>query len=409
MTTAPPARPQPGARPPVVVQAATADDVVAAVRSAARQGLELDVSAGGAAAGPGTLLVCTAGLDECAVHPEGWARVGAGVRWRRLLAAAGAHGLAPLAGATTAAGVVRSVTGGGIGPVARTYGLAADRVRAFEVVTGEGVPRRVTPAEHPDLFWGLRGGRGALGVVTAVELDLLAVNELYAGTVVFAAADAAAVVRRWRAWCADLPAQATTALLLRPGPPPTVAVRFAWAGDPDAGAGVLVPVRGAAGPLHDDVAVRPYAGIVDERPGDVLAHAVLDRLPEEAVEVLTAAAAGPGPAVELRRLGGAIARLPERPGAVAHRDARFDVAVRGPAGAPGAVERAAALVGGLAASSADRALADVVAPATPADAARVYDPATLRRLAGLAAHHDPHRILRGARGVRGTGDGPPPR
>ena len=57
--------------------------------------------------------------------------------------------------------------------MARTYGLAADMVRAFEVVTGDGVLRRATPTEHPDLYFGLRGGKGALGIVTAVEFDLL--------------------------------------------------------------------------------------------------------------------------------------------------------------------------------------------------------------------------------------------
>ncbi|MGY1602104.1 FAD-binding oxidoreductase [Geodermatophilus sp. SYSU D00815] len=437
MTTAPPARPLPGARPPLtrlaehlrgrlllpepsaagpvaVVRAEDADDVVAAVRFAARHGLE--VAEPGTAPGDplaGVLLVSTEALDECTVHPEGWARVGAGVRWQRLLDAAAGHGLAPLVGAATTAGVVRSTTGGGIGPVARTYGLAADRVRAFEVVTGDGVPRRVTPVEHPDLFWGLRGGRGALGVVTALEVDLLAVDELYAGTLWFAGADAAAVAHRWRDWCAGLPPQATTSLAFLPAPA-AVAVRFAWVGDPGAGAGVLAPVRAAAEPLRDDVAVRPYTalGALDAAgaapgPRELLAHLLLDRLPEAAVDVLLAlggpATAPPPLAVELRQLGGAVARLPERPSAVAHRDARFALDVLGAAGAPAPAERAAALIGALSPWSSGRALADVVAPAGPADATRVYDAATLRRLAGLAAHHDPHRILRGARGVRGSG------
>ena len=109
----------------------------------------------------------TAGLDECVVHPEGWARVGAGVKWLRVVEAAAPYGLAPLSGSITDVGIVGYTTGGGLGPMARTYGLASDRVRAIEVVTGDGELRRATPTEHPDLFFGLRGGKGALGIVTA--------------------------------------------------------------------------------------------------------------------------------------------------------------------------------------------------------------------------------------------------
>src|SRR4051794_24746106 len=252
VTTAP-VRPLPGARPPLldlaarlggrmllpggdayatrtaaltppplaVVEAETADDVVAAVRFAGRHGLDLAVQATGLGATPcseSTLLVRTAGLDECTVHEEGWARVGAGVRWQRVLDEAGQHGLAALAGSAPAAGVVGQTLGGGLGPVARTYGLASDRVRALEVVTGDGVLRRVTPTEHPDLFWGLRGGRGALGVVTAVEFDLLAVDELYAGGLEVAGADAGGVGHRGAGRGAGVPPPGTaSAALLRRG------------------------------------------------------------------------------------------------------------------------------------------------------------------------------------------------
>ena len=107
------------------------------------------------------------------MHPEGWARVGAGVKWLRVVEAAAPYGLAPLSGSITDVGIVGYITGGGLGPMARTYGLASDRVRAIEVVTGDGELRRATPTEHADLFFGLRGGKGALGIVTAIEFDLV--------------------------------------------------------------------------------------------------------------------------------------------------------------------------------------------------------------------------------------------
>jgi FAD/FMN-containing dehydrogenase len=400
--------------PLAVVEAETADDVVAAVRFAGRHGLDLAVQATGLGATPcseSTLLVRTAGLAECTVHEEGWARVGAGVRWQRVLDEAGKQGLAALAGSSPAAGVVGQTLGGGLGPVARTYGLASDQVRALEVVTGDGVLRRVTPTEHPDLFWGLRGGRGALGVVTAVEFDLLAVDELYAGALEFAGADAATVLRRWASWCAGLPRQATTSIaLLRSAGERVVAVRFAWVGDADAGAAVLAPLRECAVPLHDGVRVRPYADMgrihrfrVPSGPVSE-AQLLLDALPAEAIELLLAvagpAAASPQVLVELRQLGGAIARFPERASAFSHRDGAFSLVAVGPA-EDGAAEHAAGLVAVLAPWSSDRGLATFGRDESPAALARVYDPATLQRLAALAAHYDPHRILAGARGLHG--------
>ena len=76
------------------------------------------------------LLVTTKHLDEVVVHPEGWARVGAGVKWLRVVEAAAPFGLAPLSGSITDVGIVGYTTGGGLGPMARTYGLAIDKVRA---------------------------------------------------------------------------------------------------------------------------------------------------------------------------------------------------------------------------------------------------------------------------------------
>ena len=96
-------------RPAAVVQAASAQDVVEAVRFAAAAGLPVAVqSTGHGIAGglDGALLVHTGRLDECVVHTDGWARVGAGVRWQQVLDAAAPHGLAPLAGSAPGVGSV---------------------------------------------------------------------------------------------------------------------------------------------------------------------------------------------------------------------------------------------------------------------------------------------------------------
>ncbi|MFF5078010.1 FAD-binding oxidoreductase [Actinoplanes sp. NPDC000266] len=290
-----------------------ARDVVAAVRFAASAGRPVAVQATGhglADTLDGAVLVHTGRLDECVVHPEGWARVGAGVRWQQVLDAAAPHGLAPLCGAAP----------------------------------GVGELRRVTATESPELFWGVRGGKGALGIVTALEFDLVPLATLYAGALYFDGADAGTVLHAWRSWTSSLPIEATTSIAFLqlpplPGVPPplagrfTVAVRFAWTGSVDEGAEVLAPLRAAATPLIDTVQTIPYAAIgsIHADPADPMpvheATDLLRELPAEAADALLAVAGpssgSPQVIVELRHLGGALAAEPEHPSAVCHRDAAF--------------------------------------------------------------------------------------
>ncbi|KAJ4992083.1 FAD binding domain-containing protein [Stagonosporopsis vannaccii] len=61
------------------------------------------------------------------------------------------------------------ITGGGQNPLAGIYGMAADHVIAFNVVTADGKFRTVSQLSNPDLFWALRGGGGGtFGVVVSV-------------------------------------------------------------------------------------------------------------------------------------------------------------------------------------------------------------------------------------------------
>ena len=408
-------------RPAAVVAVATADDVAATVRFAAAHGFTAGVQATGHGAEPslaGHLLVITRGLDEVTVHPEGWARVGAGVKWSELVAAATPYGLAGINGSTTDVGIVGYTTGGGVGPLARTYGINADRVRAFEVVTGDGVFRRVTPTDHPDLYFALRGGKGAAGIVTAIELDLVHMPEFYGGAIYFDAGDAAVVIDRWRGWADALPEQGTTSFVLfqlpplPEVPPPlagrmTLGVRFVWTGQPGEGARLLDEMRAAAPVILDDARLRPYAEIdavhadpVDPMP--VVDPAILlNGFPAEAAERLLAVAGpdsgSPQVMVEVRHLGGAYAREGAHPSAFSHRAARFSVLTV----AVAADEAMAA--GGLAhADQVFCALADwdtggvwpnFGVPHDRASALRCYDEPTLTRLREVVETYDPQGVL----------------
>ena len=405
--------------PAAVVEARGVEDVVEAVRFAAGTGLPAAVQATGhGIAGnlDGALLIHTGRLDECVVHPDGWARVGAGVRWQRVLEAAAPYGLAGLAGSAPHVGVVGYTTGGGLGPVSRTFGYASDLVRAAEVVTGDGELLRVTPGH--ELFAAVRGGKGAVGIVTALEFDLFEQREIYGGALWFDGAAAADLLGAWRGWADSLPEQATTSIALMqlpplPAVPPplagrlTVAVRFAWTGPAADGEELLRPLRTVADPIADTVTTLPYAGIgaVHSDPVDPMpAHDetdVLHSLPAEAVEALLGVA-GPGSGspqtiVELRQLSGALARPPAHPDVLCQREGGYNLAMIGamvPPVADVVPAHAAAVRAALAPWSTGGAQPNFASGTGPDRLARSYDPSTLARLTELAAKYDPARVLR---------------
>lgn len=421
-------------RPVAVVEVASAVGVVDAVRFANAHSLRVDVRATGHGAAPmdgPTLLVHTGRLDEVTVHAaERWVRVGAGVRWQRVLDAAARHGLTGLCGSSPQVGVVGYLTGGGLGVLSRTHGFASDHVRAFEVVTGDGFLRRATATEHADLFWGLRGGKGALGIVTAVEFDLVPLAQIHAGALFFAADDVARVLHAWREWAPTLPAEASTsvAILRLPNtahtPPPlagtcTLALRFAWTGDPAEGEALLAPMRAVARPVLGEIGPLPSAaiGVVHADPvGPMPVHEsmqLLRELPASAVDALLAVA-GPGAPsplviVELRLLGGALNAAPAVPSVLRRPAAAFTLMTVG-IGVPPVLE------GTLAASAATMAATSPWSDGRSLpnfggaiDARRVnamYTPAAAARLGRLATTFDPHGVLACADAIRAaTGDG----
>ena len=407
-------------RPAAVVEAACAEDVAIAMRFAADNGLPVTVQTTGHGAVPGldgAVVISTARLDDLSISPEGRARIGAGVRWQRVLDEAQRHGRTALVGSSPDVGAVGFLTGGGLGPLSRTYGLGADHVRAFEVVTGDGVVRRASAEEHPELFWGLRGGKGSLGVVTAVEVDLLPLSSFYGGAVWFDGTDAPAVLSAWRAWSEDLPEEAGTSVALVHVPPlpdiPEVlagrfalAVRFTWTGEEAAGAELFAPIRASAPVLLDGVGPMPAAAIaavhgdpVDPMPF-VESAALLDELPQEAVDALLAVAGAdsgsPEAIVEVRRLGGAVARPPAAGCPVSHRDAAYTFLVIGVAAPEIAALLPAhqeAVLAALRPWSREGLLPNFAPSADPERVARNHDVATLRRLQALKSVYDPAGVL----------------
>jgi FAD/FMN-containing dehydrogenase len=263
-------------RPAVISRCRNRDDIGAAVDFARSQGLPLAVKGGGhdyggnPARDDSVLIDCSA-MDSVTVDPEAQvARVGPGVTWAEFDEQAQAHGLATTGATVSSVGVAGYTLGGGTGHLARTHGLAADNLRAAEVVTANGEAVRASEDRHPELFWALRGGSGNFGVVTEFEFDLHPVGpEILAGQVIHPYEDAPEVLRHYRSFMAEAPAELNCYAFVIPIPPlpafpeeihgdPAVDLVAAYSGDIEAGEDALAPLREFGNPILDGIRRQPY-------------------------------------------------------------------------------------------------------------------------------------------------------
>jgi len=335
-------------RPAVVVGATGPADVQAAVTFATGHGLPVAVQGTGhalsAVAAEGGVLINTSRMQGVRVKAEaGTAWIGAGVRWDQVLHETAPAGLAPLSGSAPGVGVVSYTLGGGLGLLSRRYGYAADHVRGVDVVTADGRLRQVTEDSDPDLFWALRGGRDNFGVVTGIEIDLVPVTTIYGGGLFFDAGSAAEVLDTYVRWTATVPDEMTSsvALISFPDvpmlPPPlrgrhVVHVRIAYAADVlGAGEGLVAPLR-ALDPFIDTLGELAYAdsGSIHNDPTFAgtfeSGTAMLGEIDTDTVRAVLDLAGPHVPVphvVELRHLGGRLARPSGIPNAVGNRDARY--------------------------------------------------------------------------------------
>ncbi|TGB18447.1 FAD-binding oxidoreductase [Streptomyces palmae] len=415
--------------PAVVVGAAQAADVQAAVAFAAARGLPVGVRATGHGlpeAARGGLLIGTRRMDTVRVDPAArTAWFAAGARWERVVPEAARHGLAPLNGSAPQVGAVSYTLGGGLGLLSRQYGYAADHVRSIDLVTADGRLRTVTAAGDPELFWGLRGGAAALGVVTGMEVELFPVERIYGGGLMFDTDLVDDLLETYLRWTETVPEQLTSSLGLVPMPDvPAVPkalrgrfvahVRIAYTGDPADGERLVAPLRAVGPRLTDRLGDMPYreSGRIYSDPttphsyrGD---NALLGELDAQRLRTVVELA-GPGSAlpnvIQVRHLGGALGRPPAEPNAVGHRGARYLLSVLGMPREGGveelrAVQRRA--FEAVAPVTLGRSLnflyaqgnADRDTTARGSAVRGVYEPADLERLARLKAALDPTDLFR---------------
>ncbi|MCC6831875.1 MAG: FAD-binding oxidoreductase [Thermoleophilia bacterium] len=321
-------------RPDAVALPRTADEVIRIVKLAGATGRRVAAQSTGHNAPPlgdlaGTILLRTANMRGAEILPETrTARVNAGAWWEDVIVPAAEHGLSALHGSSPDVGVVGYVLSGGIGWQVRKHGLAANSVTAFELVTPAGELIRADAEQHADVFWALRGGGGNYGVVTALELELYPLEEVYCGWLVFPWERSAEVLQAWREWTATVPEEVTSVGRILQLPPleqipeplrgrNIVVVEAAILTDEATAVDLLAPLR-ALGPEMDTFATTGPIGLMrlhqdPEGPTPVFLKADnFDTLTAETIDTFVAHL-GPGSgsplvSAEIRHVGGAAGR-----------------------------------------------------------------------------------------------------
>ena len=408
-------------RPAIVVAAESAADVAQAVRYARAHRMRIAPQGTGHGAEPlepldGAMLLRTTRMRKVRIDPAArTARAEAGAIWQDVTAPAGQHGLAALAGSSPNVGATGYTLGGGLGWLARRYGLAANSVTAAELVTPDGDLVRADASHDSDLFWAVRGGGGGAGVVTALEMRLYPVGELYAGDLFFPIERAAEVLHAWREWTGTVPDEVTsTGRIMRFPPLPEVPEPFrggafvmveaACLGDAGTGAELTGPLR-RLGPELDTFAMIPASALGQlnmdpDQPvpsqGDGAFLADLAAAAIDALLTLMGPDVGtPLASAEIRHLGGTLARPAPGAGAQPSIDANYLMFAVGVTPTPELAatvrQHAQAVKDALAAWHASYDYYNFAD--TAASASAVLPPASYRRLQEIKAAYDPDRVI----------------
>ena len=337
--------------PAVIARCSGVADVIAAVNFARERDLVISVRGGGHSV-PG-YAVCDGGvmidltpMKGIWVDPETKiARAQAGVLWGEFDRETQQFGLAVTGGRVPSTGISGLTLGSGSGWIERKLGLTADSLISADVVTADGRFLTASEEEHPDLFWGLRGGSGNFGIVTSFEFKLHDFGPIvYGGLLAFPRPAAGEVTRVLRDVMADAPDDLAVNLAFITAPPepfvpeeargqPAVGLVICWSGDIDEGEQMVKPFRDL-GPVLDIVGPIPYAQGLQRliepgnQPGllNYWKADFLDELTDEAIDTLIEQvnkARSPLSQVIVEPLGGAIARVDEDAMALGNRHAAY--------------------------------------------------------------------------------------
>jgi FAD/FMN-containing dehydrogenase len=320
-------------RPALIVRCTGVADVIAAVNFAREASMLVSVRGGGHnvaghAVCDGGVVIDLSAMKRVRVDPRSrTARAEGGSTWGDFDHATQAFGLATTGGIVPSTGIAGLTLGGGIGYLNRKFGLACDNLLSADVVTADGQLLTASATENEDLFWGLRGGGGNLGVVTSFEYQVHNVGPVLGGELVYRLDQAKEALRFYRDWSSEVPDEVRADPTLVSSPDgPGLAIIVCYCGAVDDGEKVLQP------------APVPYATVQNLltevfQPGrrHYWKSGFLGKFSDEAIEAIvdSFATAVPPPfaAVAIEHLGGAISRVGERDTAFSHRHATHSLLV----------------------------------------------------------------------------------
>lgn len=329
-------------KPAAISTPTTVAGVQEAIRWARENGLKVANQATGHVSvalpdlGNALLLKPAIDLSPSINKDAGFARIGAGTRWRPVVEAAAANGMAAMHGSSPTVGVVGYHLGGGLSFYGRQHGLACNMIRAIEVVTADGELARVDRENEPDLYWALRGGGGLFATVTAIEFDLLPFAEVFGGASFWPVETAEAALSTWLDWTRGAPESVTSTFRIMNLPPfetvpepirgKNLAVIDGAALDKTDGEALVALLRDLGEPVMAQWGMMPAPAISSlhgdpEDPVPAIGNStMINEVGDELVSAFVEAAGADSGcsliAAELRQLGGALSR-PDPDGGVA--------------------------------------------------------------------------------------------
>jgi FAD/FMN-containing dehydrogenase len=411
-------------QPTAVVFVADAQDVRTVIRYAASTGQRVSAqSTGHLASALGdltdTVLIRTGHLNTVIVDKDAHiVKVGSGVVWGEVTEALEGSGLTALAGSSPDVGVVGYTLGGGYSWLARSHGLAASSVTAIEIVLASGELVRANAESHADLFWALRGGGGAFGIVTAIEFRVYEVADVYAGMVLFPIERSREIMTAWSRWTQDVSENVTSCVRLLRFPPlpelPEAMRGQSFVGIDGAidasnsDASSLLDVFRALHPLIDTFARVPTSHLATlhmdpPTPVPVVGDGInIAELGPDAIDALLASAGAssgsPLLVLDIRHLGGAAGRPDPRGGSVDSLSGKYLVYAAGIAptadSAPVVANAVASVRSALAPWSSEYDYSNFREAADAPE--RFWKPSTLARLRAIKTAVDPDSLITAA-------------
>lgn len=330
-------------QPAAIARCRGVDDIVAAVKFARAEGLDVAVRGGGhnvagRACCDDGLMIDLSLMTNVTVDPaKRTATAEGGATWGAFNMATQQHGLATTGGVISSTGVGGLTLGGGIGWLMALYGMAVDNLIAAQIVTADGSVLSCSAEENPDLFWAVRGGGGNVGVAATLTFTLHPISQVVGGLVAHPLDASPSMLRFFRDTTATASDELSvfSGLLHAPdGSGHKIGAMIVFHPDPVAGLAAVQPIRAFGPPIMDMVGPMPYEALNSMLDGGFPRGALnywkssfLTSLTDDAIDTMVAAfreCPSPLGALLLEHFHGAVTRVPVTATAFPHRSAGYN-------------------------------------------------------------------------------------